>query len=163
MLKNTLKGYLVVFLLKQININIMESEHLDFLSPANETPRERNFDDVFAELSREDALIIEEQINNIPRVNLNFRNCLDFVKASIHRKLTDGNYEVTRIGDASCELNFGEISLHFFTSLGYLQNADLSIKTDDIQKAVFKEKTNKQSKLALQQEIDLLNAKMNAL
>jgi hypothetical protein len=163
MLKNTLKGYLVVFLSKQININIMESDHLDFMSPANETPRVKNFDDVYLQLDREDALIVEEHIGNIPRVSFNLRNCLDFVKASIHQKLTDGNYEVTRIGDASCELNFGEISLNFFTYLGYFENSDLSIKTDEIQKAVFKEKTSKQSKIALQQEIDLLKAKMNAL
>ena len=42
MLKNTLKGYLVVFLSKQINITIMELHHLDFMSPEHE-PSGRKF------------------------------------------------------------------------------------------------------------------------
>jgi hypothetical protein len=141
----------------------MENHHLDFMSPANETPRVKNFDDVFAELNREDALIIEEHINNLPKEAFNFKNCLAFVKTKILNDLTEGNYTIERNSNSSVSLNFDGINLHFFTFMGALSNSDLSINGTDVQKAVFKAKTFADEKSQIQNEIDLLTAKMKAL
>jgi len=141
----------------------MESHHLDFMSPENETPREKNFEDVYAELNREDALIIEEHLNNLPTKNFNFKKCLAFVKTKISNDLTEGNYTVERNSTSSVSLNFNGINLHFFTFMGALSNSDLSINATDVQKEVFKAKTFADEKSQIQNEIDLLNAKMNAL
>jgi hypothetical protein len=163
MLKNNLQGLLFISLLKQINIKIMDTHHLDFLSPANETPREKNFDDVYLQLDREDALIVEEHIDNIPRVNFNFKKCLDFVKATISNDLTEGNYTVENNSGSSAILHFEGIKLYFFTFTGSLCNSDFGIEGTETQKAVFKSKTFADEKSEIQKEIDLLNAKMNAL
>ena len=183
MLKNTLKGYLVVFLLKQININIMESEHLDFLSPANETPRERNFEDVFAELNREDALIIEEHINNIPRVNFNFENCLKFMHKYLVDAVVNGNYVILEHCAHTCVIEVSDLAYGLWIANGaeYFKfyNSGSWGGTNNIEsKFIFtrsqKEKAhkmvmNKISEIALtakdilQQQIDLLTSKMNAL
>jgi hypothetical protein len=163
MLKNNLQWLLVISLSKQININIMDTHHLDFLSPANETPREKNFDDVYLQLDREDALIVEEHIDNIPRVNLNFKKCLDFVKTKISNDLTEGNYTVENNSESSAILHFEGIKLYFFTFTGSLCNSDFGIEGTETQKAVFKSKTFADEKLEIQKQIDLLNAKMNAL
>jgi len=163
MLKNNLQGLLVVFLLKQINIKIMDTHHLDFLSPANETPTEKNFDDVYLQLDREDALIVEEHIDNIPRVNFNFKKCLDFVKTKISNDLTEGNYTVENNSGSSVILNFEGVKLYFFTFSGSLCNSDFGIEGTENQKAVFKSKTFADEKSEIQKEIDLLTAKMSAL
>ena len=141
----------------------MESHHLDFMSPANEPPREKTFEDVYSELNREDALIVEEHLNNLPKESFNFKKCLEFVKAKISNDLTEGNYTVERNSTSSVSLNFDGINLHFFTFMGALSNSDLSINATDLQKAVFKAKTFSDEKSEIQKEIDLLNAKMNAL
>ena len=183
MLKNTLKGFLVVFLLKQININIMESNHLDFMSPANETPREKNFEDVFAELNKEDALIIEEHIDSIPRVNLNFKNCLKFIHNYLVDAVVDGNYVIVEHGAHTCVIEVSEIAYTLwianeaeyfkFYNSGYLSGSN-NIESKFIFTRSQKEKAhkmvmNKISEIALtakdilQQQIDLLTSKMNAL
>jgi len=141
----------------------MESHHLDFLSPANETPIDKIFDDVFAQLDREDALIVEEHLNNLPKDSFNFKKCLAFVKNKISNDLTEGNYTVERNSTSSVSLNFDGINLHFFTFMGALSNSDLSINATDAQKAVFKAKTFADEKSEIQKEIDLLTKKMNAL
>ena len=163
MLKNNLQWLLVISLSKQINNNIMDLHHLDFMSPANETPREKNFDDVYLQLDREDALIVEEHIDNIPRVNFNFKKCLDFVKTKISNDLTEGNYTVENNSGSSVMLNFEGIKLYFFTFAGSLCNSDFGIEGTENQKAVFKSKTFADQKSELQKEIDLLTVKMNAL
>ena len=185
MLKNTLKGYLVVFLSKQININIMESDHLDFMSPEHETPRAKNFDDVFAELNREDALIIEEHINNIPRVSLNFENCLKFMHKYVVDAVIKGDYTVVNKSDCILEILINGISFdlwigngassfcfydNHFTDRNEFNSFLNSITFTQHQKktaynlAILKSsKPVEIQKSEIQQEIDLLTSKMNAL
>jgi hypothetical protein len=184
-LKNTLKGYLVVFLLKQINITIMESHHLDFMSPANETPREKNFDDVYLQLDREDALIVEEHLNNIPRVSLNFKNCLKFMHKYLVNAVIEGNYTVVNktdciliilINEISCDLWIGNGASSFcfydnhFTDRNEFNSFLNSFTFTELEKktaynlAILKSsKPVEMQKSEIQQEIDLLTAKMNAL
>jgi len=183
MLKNNLQGLLVVFLLKQININIMDTHHLDFLSPANETPREKNFDDVYLQLDREDALIVEEHLNNIPRVNFNFKKCHQFMHKHLINAIVEGNYTIISKSDCVIVVLVNEIAFDLWVGNGadsfcfydnYF-NSDIKtlLKSFDFSKVqknkaykLAKEKTSKSienQKSEIQKQIDLLNAKMKAL
>jgi hypothetical protein len=181
MLKNNLQWLLVISLLKQININIMESDHLDFLSPANETPREKNFDDVYLQLDREDALIVEEHIDNIPRVNFNYANCVKFLKNYLLTAVVEGNYEIVKTNHLSATISIKE-SIHelwigngaeyfkfyegWFSEKSFTTNSKFS----EIQKqlgydmAIKKiSEMPKTEKIILQDQIAELTNKMNAL
>jgi hypothetical protein len=163
----------------------MESDHLDFMSPANETPRAKNFEDVFAELNREDALIIEEHLNNIPRVSLNFKNCLKFMHKYLVNAVIEGNYTVVNktdciliilINEISCDLWIGNGASSFcfydnhFTDRNEFNSFLNSFTFTELEKktaynlAILKSsKPVEMQKSEIQQEIDLLTSKMNAL
>jgi hypothetical protein len=181
MLKNNLQGLLVISLLKQINIKIMDTHHLDFLSPANETPREKNFDDVYVQLDREDALIVEEHIDNIPRINLNYTNCVAFLKNYLIEAVVEGNYEIVKTNHLSATISIKE-SIHelwigngaeyfkfyegWFSEKSFTTNSKFSeiqkqLGYDMVMKKI--SEMPKTEKSILQDQIDKLTNKMNAL
>ena len=181
MLKNNLQGLLVISLLKQINIKIMDTHHLDFLSPANETPREKNFDDVYLQLDREDALIVEEHIDNIPRVNFNYTNCVEFLKNYLVIAVVEGNYEVVKSNHLSATISIKE-SIHelwigngaeyfkfyegWFSEKSFTTNSKFSEKQKKEGYEMAMQKISempKTEKNILQDQIAELTNKMNAL
>ena len=181
MLKNTFKGYLVISLLKQININIMESDHLDFMSPANETPRDKNFDDVYLQLDREDALIVEEHIYNIPRVNFNYTNCVAFLKNYLVIAVVEGNYEIVKTNSRVVTVKIKE-SIHdlwiangieffkfydgWFTEKSFTTSSDFSEIQKQLGYDMAMQKISempKTEKSILQDQITQLTNKINAL
>ena len=181
MLKNNLQGLLVISLSKQINIKIMDTHHLDFMSPANETPREKNFDDVYLQLDREDALIVEEHIDNIPRVNFNYANCVAFLKKYLVIAVVEGNYEVVKSNENVCRISI-KGSIHelwigngfdsfkfyedWFSDKSFTTNSDFSeIKKKQGYEMALKKMSEmpKTEKSILQDQIAKLTNKMNAL
>ena len=158
----------------------MENHHLDFMSPANETPREKNFDDVFAELNREDALIVEEHIGNIPRMILNYANCVAFIKNHLIEAVVEGNYEIVEKTEQICtvlingsqhDLWIGNGINHFKFYDGWYEKSFTSgikfyekQKTQGYEMAMQKiSQMPETEKELLQKEINELTSKMNAL
>ena len=163
----------------------MQNHHLDFMSPEHEAPRERNFEDVFAELNREDALIIEEQINNIPRVSLNFENCLKFMHKYVVDAVIKGDYTVVNKTNYILEIVINGISFdlwigneassfcfydnhfidrnEFYSFLNSFTFTEIQKKTAYNLAILKSSKPVEMQKSEIQQEIDLLTSKMNAL
>jgi len=181
MLKNNLQWLLVISLSKQININIMDTHHLDFLSPANETPRDKNFDDVYLQLDREDALIVEEHIDNIPRINLNYTNCVAFLKNYLVTAVVEGNYEIVKTNEHVCGVSI-KGSIHelwigngfdsfkfyegWFSEKSFTGNSEFSKKQKKEGYKIAMQKISempKTEKSVLQDQIAELTNKMNAL
>jgi hypothetical protein len=151
------------------------------MSPANETPREKNFDDVYLQLDREDALIVEEHMDNIPRVNFNYANCVEFLKNYLVIAVVEGNYEVVKSNENVCRISI-KGSIHelwigngfdsfkfyedWFSEKSFTTNSKFSIIQKQLGYDMVMKKISempKTEKSILQDQIAELTNKMNAL
>ena len=136
----------------------------DPVSPDDQQPTIKSFDEVLSELHFEDVEIIENFIANTKADKTTFASALEFIRNQINNALLEGNYTVENNDGTCCKINFGLVSLPFLHMSGTcLESSIFQIKGTDEEIEVFKSKASKQSRKYLQKQIDLLTAKMNAL
>ena len=136
----------------------------DPVSPDDQQPTIKSFDEVLSELHFEDVEIIENFIANTKADKTTFASALEFIRNQINNALLEGNYTVENNDGTCCKINFGLVSFPFLhMGATCLESSIFQIKGTDEEIEVFKSKTSKQSRTYLQKQIDLLTAKMNAL
>ena len=135
----------------------------DPVSPDDQEPTFKTFDEVLSELHFEDVEIIERFLANTKSDKTTFASALEFIRTQINYSLLEGNYTIERCSQYSSDLNFGLITLQFLAYDEMLTNSEFQIKGTAEAIKIFKSKTSEQSKTDLQNQIYLLTAKMNDL
>ena len=136
----------------------------DAVSPDEQEPTIKTFDEVLQQLHCDDVEIIENFVANTKADKTTFASALEFIRKQINNALLEGNYKAENTSTISSTLNFGLLSLNFLHMGGTcLENSTFKIKGTAEAIELFNSKTSEQSKADLQKEIDLLTAKRDAL